>query len=74
MKRLEKEHPQPKQRRRRSVAGVVSDKPIALRLKPDERLAIAELAEADNRSMASICRMALLKGLPDLKRQINAGN
>lgn len=70
MNHLEKSHSVDPVRRRRSVAGVVNDKPIALRLRPEERQAIEKLAKADNRSMASLCRLALIKGLPALQRQI----
>lgn len=73
MNRPEKQPKNVNVRRRRSDAGVDNDRPIALRLKPEERQTITALADADNRSMAAICRLALLAGLPKLKRQISKG-
>jgi hypothetical protein len=74
MNRPEKQPKNVNVRRRRSDAGVDNDRPIALRLKPEERQTIAALADADNRSMAAICRLAVLAGLPKLKLQISKGD
>lgn len=74
MNRPEKQPKNVSVRRRRSDAGVDNDRPIALRLKPEERQTIALLADADNRSMAAICRLAVLAGLPKLKLQISKGD
>lgn len=52
-------------RQSRAPAGTVKDKPIALRLLPDERELIKELAQREQRSMAAVCRLALLRGLAD---------
>ena len=50
---------------RRAPAGTVKDKPIALRLLPAELKLIKELAQREQRSMAAVCRLALLRGLAD---------
>jgi hypothetical protein len=58
--------PQPKPPRvRRAPAGTVNNKPIPVRLLPVELKIIKEIAQREQRSMASVCRLALLRGLAD---------
>lgn len=54
--------------RKRAPAGVVTGKPIALRLLPDELDAIKHLAQAEQRPLANMCRLLVLRGLEDFKR------
>lgn len=49
----------------RTPDGVVSAKPIALRLQAAELAQIKEIASREQRSMASVCRLAILRGLAD---------
>lgn len=57
---------QPKPPRiRRAPAGTVNNKPIPVRLLPAELERIKEIAQREQRSMASVCRLALLRGLAD---------
>ena len=53
---------------RRAPTGVVTNKPIALRLLPEERVRVEKLARSEQRSLASVCRLALLNGLQDCER------
>ena len=53
---------------RRAPNGVVSNKPIPIRLMPAERAAVERLAVLEQRSLASVCRLALLRGLADCER------
>ena len=53
---------------RRAPNGVVTKKPIPLRLLPTERAAVEKLAEREQRSLASVCRLVLLRGLADCER------
>lgn len=53
---------------KRTPNGAISAKPIALRLMPDELDTVKTLAEREQRSMAAVCRLVLLRGLSDLKR------
>ena len=48
---------------RRVPNGVNSSRPIALRLTPAELLRVKEKAEREQRSMASVCRLAVLREL-----------
>jgi len=47
----------------RAPNGVVTKKPIPLRLLPEERAAVEALAAREQRSLASTCRLVLLRGL-----------
>jgi hypothetical protein len=49
--------------RRRVPNGVNSSRPIALRLTPAELERVKERAERERRSMASVCRLAVLRDL-----------
>jgi hypothetical protein len=53
----------------RAPIGVVTGKPISMRLLPDERQALMQLSKAENRSMASMARRAYLAGLPLVARK-----
>jgi hypothetical protein len=48
--------------------GTVSAKPIALRLMPDELQKIKEISRREQRSMAAVCRLAMLRGLADYQQ------
>lgn len=49
--------------RKRVPNGVNSSRPIALRLTPAELERVKERAEREQRSMASVCRLAVLREL-----------
>ncbi|SOD25233.1 hypothetical protein SAMN05518800_1806 [Variovorax sp. YR752] len=53
---------------RRAPNGVVTNKPIPIRLLPAERAKFEKLAEREQRSLASVCRLVLLRGLADCER------
>ena len=53
---------------RRAPNGVVTNKPIPIRLLPAERAAVEQLADREQRSLASTCRLVLLRGLADSER------
>lgn len=53
---------------RRAPNGVVTNKPIPIRLLPAERARVEMLAVREQRSLASVCRLALLRGLADCER------
>lgn len=48
----------------RNPKGVTKEKPIALRLKRDERLAAERLASEKNITLSALARDAFLAGLP----------
>ncbi len=49
----------------RSPDGVLTAKPIALRLMPDERASLEKASRTEGRSMAAQARMFFLQGLAD---------
>lgn len=49
--------------RPRSPNGVVSERPIALRLMPDELKQVQELAAAEKRPVANMCRLIVMQGI-----------
>lgn len=49
--------------RQRVPNGDNSSRPIALRLTPAELERVKEVAERERRSMASVCRLAVLRAL-----------
>ena len=53
------------QHRKRAAAGVVNNKPIGVRLKPDELQRVKQIAELEHRTMAAVCRLAILRGLTE---------
>ena len=53
---------------RRVPTGTVSAKPIALRLMPNELQQIKEISRREQRSMAAVCRLAMLRGLADYQQ------
>lgn len=55
--------------RHRAPDGVVTAKPIALRFLPEELEQVKEVAEADRRPLANMCRLLVLRGLEDFKRK-----
>lgn len=48
----------------RSPRGVLTDKPIALRLMPSEMKAVKDLSAAEGRSLAGMARLLVLASLP----------
>jgi hypothetical protein len=54
---------------RRAPAGVVTKKPVSMRLLPDERAMLLRLSERENRSIASMARRVYLEGLPHVLRK-----
>ncbi|WP_446325991.1 hypothetical protein [Burkholderia pseudomallei] len=48
---------------RRSPRGVLSSKPVYMRLMPEERRTLEELSAAQNRSTSSVARMIYLEGV-----------
>lgn len=53
--------------RKRVPNGAISARPIALRLLPDELERVKEKADREQRSMASVCRLAVLRDLGLMK-------
>jgi len=56
------------QRKQRTARGVVKAQPIALRLMPNELEQVKTLAQREQRSMANVCRLALLRGLANYEK------
>jgi hypothetical protein len=54
---------------RRSPRGVVTEKPIPIRLLPAERAEVMAGAEREARSTAAFSRLLLLRGLADYRQQ-----
>ncbi|WP_143098211.1 hypothetical protein [Variovorax sp. OK605] len=57
-----------KTRVRRAPNGTVSDRPVAVRLHPEELERFKSLAAREQRSMASVLRLAALRGLEECDR------
>lgn len=53
---------------RRAPTGVVSNKPIPVRLLPDEIQVLKGVATREQRSLASVCRLAVLQGLKQYEK------
>ena len=53
---------------RRAPNGVVSDKPIPLRLEEDVRRGAVEAAEREERTLSGFCRLVFLRGLEEYQR------
>lgn len=53
---------------RRVPNGAVSEKPIAVRLHPEELARVKARAAREQRSMASVLRLAALRGLDECDR------
>lgn len=56
----------------RAPDGVLTAKPIALRLMPEERTYLEKVSEAEGRSMAGQARMFFLRGLADYQHNHSA--
>lgn len=54
-----------------SPNGMVSDKPIGLRLSNDELTQVKNMAATENRSLANMTRILCLKGLEVLNQEKN---
>lgn len=57
---------------RRAPSGVLTAKPIALRLLKSERDALEQVAVAEGRSLASQARIFFLQGLNEYQRKPSA--
>lgn len=51
----------------RSPRGVLSSKPVYMRLMPEERRLLEELSAAQNRSTSSVARLIYLEGIESYK-------
>ncbi|RZA20542.1 MAG: hypothetical protein EOP10_17995 [Proteobacteria bacterium] len=58
--------------KQRSPNGVNSTKPIPTRFKDDENAVIDEIAAQEQRSRASVVRLAALRGLAEYKKDRSA--
>ncbi len=56
----------------RSPNGVCTQKPIPARFMDEERAVIKEIAVQENRSAASLVRLATLRGLAEYKKDRSA--
>lgn len=55
---------------KRSPQGVLSQKPVYMRLMPDERRALEELSEVLNRSTSSVARLLYLQGVEQYRANV----
>ncbi|WP_145964116.1 hypothetical protein [Chromobacterium phragmitis] len=53
--------------KRRAPQGMQSDKPVPVRFSTEEKEELAEIADLENRSNASMVRIIYLMGLPHFK-------
>jgi len=53
--------------KRRAPQGMQSDKPVAVRFKPEEKQQLTELAERDGRTQGGFVRAVYLLGLEQYK-------
>ena len=63
--------PDNKVRITRSPQGVLSDHPVYMRLMPDERSVLEQLASRQLRSMSSVARLVFLAGVGPYKSGLN---
>ncbi|WP_436016980.1 hypothetical protein [Trinickia sp. LjRoot230] len=57
---------------KRSPQGVLSSKPVYMRLMPDERHALEELSASQNRSTSSVARLIYLEGIERYRVKVSA--
>ena len=57
---------------KRAPTGVVTARPIALRLLPSDMEQVEQVATAEKRSLASVARLAMLRGLAEYQRDPRA--
>ncbi|MDN7492507.1 hypothetical protein QZM35_32780 [Burkholderia sp. AU45274] len=55
---------------KRSPRGVLSSKPVYMRLMPDERRALEELSAFLNRSTSSVARLIYLEGVEGYRAKV----
>ncbi|WP_174960168.1 hypothetical protein [Burkholderia aenigmatica] len=55
---------------KRSPRGVLSNKPVYMRLMPDERRALEEMSAFLNRSTSSIARLIYLEGVERYRAKV----
>ena len=63
--------PDKKVRITRSPQGVLSDHPVYMRLMPDERSVLEQLASRQLRSMSSVARLVYLAGVKPYTSSVN---
>ncbi|MDC6179533.1 hypothetical protein PP727_20880 [Ralstonia solanacearum] len=51
----------------RAPRGVLSEKPVCMRLLPEERQTLERMAREEKRSISSLARLVLLAGIPHYK-------
>jgi hypothetical protein len=61
----------PKPPIKRSPQGILSTKPVYMRLMPDERRRLDELSAAQNRSISSVARLVYLEGIDQYTEKIS---
>ncbi|MFL9993066.1 hypothetical protein PQR34_19590 [Paraburkholderia sediminicola] len=54
----------------RSPRGVLSSKPVYMRLMPDERYMLEQLAGIQNRSTSSVARLIYLEGVEQYRAKV----
>lgn len=54
----------------RSPRGVLSSKPVYMRLMPDERQVLEQLAGIQNRSTSSVARLIYLEGVEQYRTKV----
>lgn len=59
--------------KRRAPQGMESDKPVAVRLSPEEKAELAELSRQEDRSKSSMMRIIYLRGLEVFKAERSTG-
>lgn len=56
----------------RAPNGVLTNKPIALRMLPEEIAKVSAMAARENRPMANMCRVLVLKAIAQLEQHKTA--
>lgn len=59
--------------KRRAPQGMESDKPVAVRLSPEEKAELAELSRQEGRFKSSMMRIIYLRGLEVFKAERSTG-
>ncbi|ABO60725.1 MULTISPECIES: hypothetical protein [pseudomallei group] len=58
----------------RAPRGVLSDKPVYMRLMPDERRTLEELSVSQNRSTSSVARLIYLEGVEQYRAKVTSAD
>lgn len=56
---------------KRAPNGVMTDKPVALRLLPTDLQSVKEIAATEQRSLSSVSRLLVLRGIEAYRRDGN---